>query len=697
MTREFPLELMRNIGIIAHIDAGKTTTTERVLFYTGKTHRIGNVDDGTTVTDWMEQERERGITITAAAITCEWRDYQINIIDTPGHIDFTAEVQRSLRVLDGGVVVFDGVQGVEPQSETVWRQADRYRVPRVCFINKLDRVGADFYRSVNSIKERLGANALPLQLPIGREAEFKAIIDLFKMKSIHWVDDLGLTMEERDIPADMLDEAKAAHDTLIERIAETDDDLTHRYLEGEAIPVEDLKQALRKATIAGKIFPVLCGSSLKNKGVQPMLDAVIDYLPSPLEIPAVTGTNPHTGETEPRHCDDKEPFCALVFKIVADPYVGRLAYFRVYSGQVEVGETVSNSSKRRKERLGRVLRMYADRREEQTMVYAGDIGATLGLKDSFTGDTLCDPDNPLVLESITFPDPVIEIAIEPKTTADQDKMGEALRRLSEEDPTFRVRTDENTAQTLIAGMGELHLEVLVDRMLREYRVQANVGRPKVAYRETITKSVKVEGRFVRQSGGRGQYGHVWLELEPLEKGKGFEFENGIIGGTVPKEYVPAVEKGVREAMESGVIAGYPMVDLKATLVDGSYHEVDSNEMAFKIAASMALKEGASRAKPVLLEPIMKVEVTVPDEYTGDVIGNLSSRRGQIEGMEPRPGGVQAIKAHVPLANMFGYATDLRSSTQGRGTFTMEFEHYAQVSESVAEEILKGKREPARAR
>ena len=697
MSREFPLELMRNIGIIAHIDAGKTTTTERVLFYTGKTHRIGNVDDGTTVTDWMEQERERGITITAAAITCEWRDYQINIIDTPGHIDFTAEVQRSLRVLDGGVVVFDGVQGVEPQSETVWRQADRYRVPRVCFINKLDRVGADFYRSVNSIKERLGANALPLQLPIGREAEFKAIIDLFKMKSIHWVDDLGLTMEERDIPADMLDEAKAAHDTLIERIAETDDDLTHRYLEGEAIPVEDLKQALRKATIAGKIFPVLCGSSLKNKGVQPMLDAVLDYLPSPLEIAAVTGTNPSTGETEPRHCDDKEPFCALVFKIVADPYVGRLAYFRVYSGQVEVGETVSNSSERRKERLGRVLRMYADRREEQTMVYAGDIGATLGLKDSFTGDTLCDPDNPLVLESITFPDPVIEIAIEPKTTADQDKMGEALRRLSEEDPTFRVRTDENTAQTLIAGMGELHLEVLVDRMLREYRVQANVGRPKVAYRETITKAVKVEGRFVRQSGGRGQYGHVWLELEPLEKGKGFEFENGIIGGTVPKEYVPAVEKGVREAMESGVIAGYPMVDIKATLVDGSYHEVDSNEMAFKIAASMALKEGASRARPVLLEPIMKVEVTVPDEYTGDVIGNLSSRRGQIEGMEPRPGSVQAIKAHVPLANMFGYATDLRSSTQGRGTFTMEFEHYAQVSESVAEEILKGKREPARAR
>ena len=697
MSREYPLEFMRNIGIIAHIDAGKTTTTERVLFYTGKTHRIGNVDDGTTVTDWMEQERERGITITAAAITCNWRDYQINIIDTPGHIDFTAEVQRSLRVLDGGVVVFDGVAGVEPQSETVWRQADRYRVPRMCFVNKLDRVGADFYRTVGMIKDRLGANPLPIQLPIGREADFRSIIDLFKMKSLHWVDDLGLTIEEREIPAEMLDEAKAAHDTLIERIAETDDELTHRFLEGETLPIEDLQKALRKATIAGKIVPVLCGSSLRNKGVQPMLDAVIDYLPSPIDIPSVNGTNPDTGETEPRHTDDKEPFCALVFKIVADPYVGRLAYFRVYSGKVDVGETVSNSSKRRKERLGRVLRMYADRREEQTEVFAGDIGATLGLKDSFTGDTLCDPDSPIVLESISFPDPVIEIAIEPKTAADQDKMGEALRRLAEEDPTFRVRTDENTAQTLIAGMGELHLEVLVDRMLREFRVQANVGRPKVAYRETITKPVKIEGRFVRQSGGRGQYGHVWLQLEPLEKGKGFEFVNGIIGGTVPKEYVPAVEKGVKEAMESGGLAGYPMVDMKVTLVDGSYHEVDSNEMAFKIAASMALKDGSAKAKPVLLEPIMKVEVVVPDEYTGDVIGNLSSRRGQIEGMEPRPGNVQAIKSHVPLANMFGYATDLRSTTQGRGTFTMEFEHYAEVSQSVADEILKGKREPARAR
>lgn len=697
MSREYPLEFMRNIGIIAHIDAGKTTTTERVLFYTGKTHRIGNVDDGTTVTDWMEQERERGITITAAAITCNWRDYQINIIDTPGHIDFTAEVQRSLRVLDGGVVVFDGVAGVEPQSETVWRQADRYRVPRMCFVNKLDRVGADFYRTVTMIKDRLGANPLPIQLPIGREAEFRSIIDLFKMKSLNWVDDLGLTIEERDIPADMLDEAQAAHDALIERIAETDDDLTRRFLEGEALPVEELKKTLRKATIEGKLVPVLCGSSLKNKGVQPMLDAVIDYLPSPAEIPAVTGANPDTGETEPRSTAEGEPFCALVFKIVADPYVGRLAYFRVYSGKVDVGETVSNSSKRRKERLGRVLRMYADRREEQTEVLAGDIGATLGLKDSFTGDTLCDPDYPLILESISFPDPVIEIAIEPKTAADQDKMGEALRRLSEEDPTFRVRTDENTAQTLIAGMGELHLEVLVDRMLREFRVQANVGRPKVAYRETITQAVKVEGRFVRQSGGRGQYGHVWLELEPLAKGQGFEFENGIIGGTVPREYVPAVEKGVKEAMESGGLAGYPMVDMKVTLVDGSYHEVDSNEMAFKIAASMALKEGAARAKPVLLEPIMKVEVVAPDEYTGDVMGNLSARRGQIEGLEPRPGSVQAIKSHVPLANMFGYATDLRSTTQGRGTFTMEFEHYAEVSQSIADEILKGKREPARAR
>ncbi len=697
MTREFPLELMRNIGIIAHIDAGNTTTTERVLFYTGKTHRIGSVDDGTTVTDWMEQERERGITITAAAITCEWRDYQINIIDTPGHIDFTAEVQRSLRVLDGGVVVFDGVQGVEPQSETVWRQADRYKVPRICFINKLDRTGADFYQAVTSIKDRLGANPLPLQLPIGHESDFQAVVDLMEMKAIYWTDDLGLKMETRDIPADMQAEAKAAHETLLERIAETDDDLTHRFLEGETLSVAELKKALRKATLEGKIVPVFCGSSLKNKGVQPMLDAVIDYLPAPIDVPSVTGVDPDTGESVVRTTDDGQPFCALVFKIVADPFVGRLAYFRVYSGKVDVGETVLNSSKRRKERLGRVLRMYADRRVEQTVVYAGDIGATLALKDSFTGDTLCDIDKPVVLESISFPDPVIEIAIEPKTAADQDKMGEALRRLAEEDPTFRVRTDENTAQTLIAGMGELHLEILVDRMMREFKVQANVGRPKVAYRETITRPVKIEGRFIRQSGGRGQYGHVWLQLEPLEKGKGFEFENGIIGGTVPREYVPAVEKGIKEAMESGVVAGYPMVDIKATLIDGSYHEVDSNEMAFKIAASMALKDGAQKAKPVLLEPIMKVEVVVPDEYTGDVIGNLSARRGQIEGMEPRPGNAQAIKSHVPLGNMFGYATDLRSSTQGRGTFTMEFEHYAEVSQSVAEEILKnGKREPIRA-
>src|SRR5512135_20944 len=696
MTREFPLELMRNIGIIAHIDAGKTTTTERVLFYTGKTHRIGNVDDGTTVMDWMEQERERGITITAAAITAHWGEYQINIIDTPGHIDFTAEVQRSLRVLDGGVVVFDGVAGVEPQSETVWRQADRYRVPRFCFVNKLDRVGADFYRTVGMIKDRLGANALPIQLPIGRESNFHAVIDLFEMNAIYWTDDLGLQMERREIPADMLSEAKQAHEMLVERIAETDDELTHRFLEGETLSTAELKAALRKATLAGKIVPVLCGSSLKNKGVQPMLDAVVDYLPSPIDIPSVNGTNPDTGEIEPRGCDDNEPFCALVFKIVADPFVGRLAYFRVYSGKIDVGETILNSTKRRKERLGRVLRMHADRREELTEVYAGDIGATLGLKDSFTGDTLCDIDKPIVLESISFPDPVIEIAIEPKTAADQDKMGEALRRLAEEDPTFRVRTDENTSQTLIAGMGELHLEILVDRMMREFKVQANVVRPKVAYRETITKPVKAEGRFVRQSGGRGQYGHVWLELEPLEKGKGFEFENGIIGGTVPREYIPAVEKGIRETMESGVLAGYPMVDFKATLVDGSFHEVDSNEMAFKIAASMALKDGAAKARPVLLEPIMKVEVVVPDEYTGDVIGNLSARRGQIEGMEPRPGNAQSIRAHVPLANMFGYATDVRSSTQGRGTFTMEFEYYAEVSQSVAEEILKnGKREPAR--
>ncbi|HEY4687906.1 MAG TPA: elongation factor G [Anaerolineae bacterium] len=698
MAREYPIERTRNIGIIAHIDAGKTTTTERILFYTGKTYRIGNVDEGTTVTDWMEQERERGITITAAAITCIWRDYQINIIDTPGHIDFTAEVQRSLRVLDGGVVVFDAVNGVEPQSETVWRQADRYQVPRMCYINKMDRTGADFYRTVSMIRERLNANPLPVQLPVGRESDFDGAIDLFTMKWLRWGDDLGFTIEERDIPASMQQEAAEARATLVERIAETSDDLTHRYLEGTEMSVDDLKAALRRATIKSQLVPVFCGTSLRNKGVQAVLDAIIDYLPSPQDIPAIQGTNPHSGKTELRHADDSAPFSALIFKIVTDPYVGRLAYFRVYSGKVEAGQSVLNSTKSRKERVGRVLRMYADRREELDEVYAGDIGATLGLKDSFTGETLCDANKPIVLESITFPDPVIAVAIEPKTTADQDKMSLALKALSEEDPTFRVRSDENTGQTIISGMGELHLEVLVDRMLREFKVQANVGRPKVAYRETITKPVRSESRFVRQTGGRGQYGHVILEIEPAEKGTGFSFENDIVGGVIPKEYIPAVEKGVREAMESGVLAGYPLVDIQVRLVGGSYHEVDSSEMAFKVAGSMALKDGVQKGAPVLLEPVMRVEVVVPDEYTGDIVGQLSSRRGQIEGMEPHGAGLQAIRAYVPLGEMFGYATDLRSQTKGRGTYTMEFAHYAEVPINVAGDILQlGKREMVRAR
>ncbi|MGH2592852.1 MAG: elongation factor G [Anaerolineae bacterium] len=695
MAREFPIERTRNIGVIAHIDAGKTTTTERILFYTGKTHRIGSVDEGTTVTDWMEQERERGITITAAAITANWRDIQINIIDTPGHIDFTAEVQRSLRVLDGGVVVFDAVNGVEPQSETVWRQADRYEVPRICYINKMDRTGADFQRVVSMIRDRLGARPLPIQIPVGQENDFAGVIDLFNMKMLRWTDDLGLTSEELDIPAALRQDAQAARATLVERIAETNDDLTHRFLEGAQLSSDELKAALRQATINGQLVPVLCGASLKNRGVQPILDAVVDYLPSPLDVPAISGINPDTDETETRLTDDNAPFSALIFKIVSDPYVGRLAYFRVYSGMVQAGEAVSNATKRRKERLGRVLRMYADRREELTEVYAGDIGATLGLKDSFTGETLCDPAHPIILESIAFPDPVIAVAIEPKTTVDQDKMSIALRALSEEDPTFRVRTDENTGQTIISGMGELHLEVLVDRMLREFKVQANVGRPKVAYRETITQPVRSEARFVRQTGGRGQYGHVVLELEPSEKGAGFVFENDIVGGAIPKEYIPAVEKGVREALESGVLAGYQLVDIKASLVDGSYHEVDSSEMAFKVAGSLALKDAVQKARAVILEPMMKVEVVVPEEYSGDVVCVLSARRGQIEGMQPRGQKAQAINAFVPLGEMFGYATTLRSATKGRGTYTMEFAHYAEVPKSIADQLLEpGKRAEA---
>ncbi len=689
MARQYPLDRYRNIGIIAHIDAGKTTTTERVLFYTGKTHRIGSVDDGTTVTDWMEQERERGITIVSAAVSAEWRGYQINIIDTPGHIDFTAEVQRSLRVLDGGIVVFDAVQGVEPQSETVWRQADRYGVPRICFVNKMDRVGASFERTIQSIQERLGANPIAVQLPIGSESNFKGVVDLIEQQAIVWEDDLGKEPRVVEIPSDLRSRAKEMRERMVEQIAETDDDLTLKYLEGEEISVPELKAALRRAVISGSATPVYCGSSLRNKGVQPLLDAVVDFLPSPADIPPVKGTNPHTGEIIERPADDNAPFSGLVFKIVTDPYVGRLAYVRVYSGKLTSSSMVYNTGKDKRERIGRLIRMYADRREDVEEVLAGDIGAVLGLKSSFTGDTLCDASNVILLENISFPEPVISVAIEPKTTSDQDKMSDALHKLAEEDPTFRVRTDEDTGQTIISGMGELHLEVLVDRMLREFRVQARVGRPQVSYRESITRPVpRAEMRYVKQTGGRGQYGHVVLELEPGEPGSGIVFENDIIGGVIPKEYINAIEKGVRESAEAGVVAGYPVVDVKVRLYDGSYHEVDSNEMAFKMAASMAFREGVQKGAPVLQEPIMKVEVVVPEEFLGDIIGQLNSRRGEILGMEVRPGNAQAVRAMVPLAEMFGYATNLRSATQGRGVFSMEFDHYARVSENVAREIIR---------
>ncbi len=686
---EYPLNKVRNIGIIAHIDAGKTTTTERVLYYTGKTHRIGSVDEGNTVTDWMEQERERGITIVSAAVTAEWRDHKINIIDTPGHIDFTAEVQRSLRVLDGGVVVFDAVQGVEPQSETVWRQADRYAVPRVCYINKMDRTGASFANAVQSIIDRLGANPIPLQMPIGQEQSFEAIVDLFTMQAIYYTDPSGRTFELRDIPESHKAAAEKARHDMIEKIAELDNDLTMKYLEGEEITVDEMRAALRKGTIAGKCNPVFCGSSLKNKGVQPVLDAVVDLLPSPLDIPAVKGTDPRTEAEVERPTDAKAPLAALVFKIVSDPFVGRLAYFRVYSGRLNAGSNVLNSSKGKRERISRLIRMYADRREEVEYVEAGDIAAVLALKDTFTGETLCDPDKPMVLESITFPAPVIAVAVEPKTQADQEKMSEALHKLAQEDPTFHVHSDEATGQTIIEGMGELHLEVLVDRMLREYKVHANVGRPRVAYKESITRPVpEVNLKYAKQSGGRGQYGHVVISMEPGEPGSGVVFENKIIGGAIPKEYIPAVEKGIKETSESGIIGGYPVVDLKVTLIDGSSHDVDSNEMAFKIAASMAFKEGMQKGKAVLQEPVMKVEVTVPEEYMGDVLGNLSSRRAMIEGMEARA-NAQVIRSMVPLAEMFGYATELRSMTQGRGVFTMEFHHYQQLPASVAEDVMKG--------
>jgi elongation factor G len=690
MARQNSLERLRNIGIIAHIDAGKTTTTERILFYTGKTHRIGSVDDGTTVTDWMEQERERGITIVSAAVSAEWKGYMINLIDTPGHIDFTAEVQRALRVLDGGIVVFDAVQGVEPQSETVWRQADRYHVPRICFINKMDRVGASYERTIAMVKDRLGANPIPVQMPIGSEADFKGVVDLIHRKAVLWNDDLGREPVEADIPEDLLDAVEEMREQMVEKIAETSDELTLKYLEGDEITVDELKAALRGAVLTNQATPVFSGSSLRNKGVQLLLDAVIDYLPSPLDIPPVLATNPTTEEEISLSPSDEEPLSALVFKIVTDPYVGRLAYVRVYSGKLTQSAMVYNSTKGRKERVGRLLRMYADRREDVNEVLAGDIGAVLGLKESITGDTLCEPTNPVLLETISFPNPVIAVAIEPKTTADQAKMEEALRKLSEEDPTFKVRTDEETGQTIIAGMGELHLEILVDRMLREFRVQARVGKPQVAYRESISRTVeKVDFRYVKQTGGRGQYGHVVLELAPGEPGSGIVFENDIVQGVIPKEYIPGVEKGVREAAEGGVLAGFPVTDVKVRLYDGSFHEVDSSEMAFKMAGSMAFKEGVQKGAPILQQPIMKVEVIVPEDFLGDVIGQLNARRGEILGMDIRPGNVQSVRAMVPLADMFGYATDLRSATQGRGVFTMEFDHYARVSEKDARAIVSG--------
>lgn len=687
----YPIERVRNIGIIAHIDAGKTTTSERVLYYTGVIHKMGEVHDGAATMDHMVQEQERGITITSAATTTFWLDHQINLIDTPGHIDFTVEVQRSLRVLDGGVVVFDAVAGVEPQSETVWRQANGYNVPRICFVNKMDRVGADFYRTIKMIKDRLGATTVVMQYPIGAESEFRGIVDLLTMEAKVWdTGDLGAKAQIIEIPANIKAEAEAAREEMIETLVETDEELLTRYLEGGEISAEELRAAARKATIANQLTPVFCGSSLRNKGVQPMLDAIVYYLPAPIDIPPVKGTHPDTNEELIRKAEDTEPFSGLVFKIVTDPYVGRLAYFRAYSGVVESGSRVTNSTKDKKERMGVVLRMHANKREEIKKVHAGDIAAVLGLKGTFTGDTICDVDQPIILEPITFPAPVINVSIEPKTSTDQDKMGIALKALSEEDPTFQIRTDHQTGQTLLYGMGELHLEVLVDRMLREFKVAANVGRPRVAYRETITQTVeRAEGRFVRQSGGRGQFGHVILKVEPLEPGQGFVFENAIVGGILPKEFIKPTQEGVEEALQSGVLAGYPVVDVKVTLYDGSFHDVDSSEMAFKIAGSMGLKEGLQRGKPILLEPIMAVEVVTPEDYTGDVIGNLSASRGMIEGIEMRSDGLQSIKGKVPLAEMFGYATRLRSMTQGRGTFTMEFAHYAPVSSEIAASIIKG--------
>jgi elongation factor G len=686
VARAVSLARTRNIGIIAHIDAGKTTVTERILFYTKKIYKIGEVHEGAATMDWMPQEQERGITITAAATTCSWNDHRINIIDTPGHVDFTMEVERSLRVLDGAVVVFDGVAGVEPQSETVWRQADRYQVPRICFINKLDRTGANFWRDIEMIQDRLGVKPVPIQLPIGIEDTFTGVIDLVRMRALVWRDDRGDTFDDREIPADLLDEAKKWREYLLEAVSDVDDALAHKYLEGEELTEAEIKGGIRKATLEYKWVPVLTGSALKNKGVQPMLDAVVDYLPSPLDVPPIHGIKPNTEIEVLVSPDDSASFSALAFKIAADPFVGKLAFFRVYAGTMKSGSYVLNATKGRKERIGRILQMHANHREEIDEVYAGDIAAAVGLKETFTGDTLTDPDHPVILESMTFPEPVIEVAIEPKTKADQDKLGVALQRLAEEDPTFRVKTDEESGQTLIAGMGELHLDVLVDRMVREFKVAANVGKPQVSYRETVRRKAEGNKRFVRQTGGKGQYGHVVLTLEPGEKGSGYQFVDKIVGGTIPKEYMKAIDHGIRETLDTGVYAGYPMVDVKVTVHDGSYHEVDSSEMAFKIAASMSLKDAVEKASPVILEPMMRVEVTMPEEFMGDVIGDLNSRRGQIEGMDPR-GTTQVVRSSVPLSEMFGYATDLRSMTQGRASYSMELSHYAEVPANLAAELV----------
>ena len=681
--REFSLENTRNIGIMAHIDAGKTTTTERVLYYTGKIHKIGETHEGASQMDWMEQEQERGITITSAATTAQWKGHRINIIDTPGHVDFTVEVERSLRVLDGAVAVLDAQSGVEPQTETVWRQATTYGVPRIVFANKMDKIGADFLYSVRTIHERLQANAHPIQLPIGAEDNFTGIIDLIKMKAEIYTNDLGTDIQETDIPEDLQDLAEEWREKLVEAVAETDEALMERYLEGEEISEAELKEAIRKATCAVEFYPVLCGSAFKNKGVQLMLDAVVDYLPSPLDVPSIKGVDPNTDQEVERHSSDEEPFSALAFKVMTDPFVGRLTFFRVYSGTLQSGSYVKNSTKGKRERVGRILQMHANSRQEIPEVFSGDIAAAVGLKDTTTGDTLCDEKAEVILESMEFPDPVIEVAIEPKSKADQDKMGIALQKLAEEDPTFRAYTNQETGETVIAGMGELHLDIIVDRMRREFKVEANVGAPQVSYRETFRASTQAEGKFVRQSGGKGQYGHVWIEFTPNEEGAGFEFENAIVGGVVPREYIPAVEAGLKDAMENGVLAGYPLVDIKAKLYDGSYHDVDSSETAFKVAASMALKAAAKKAQPAILEPMMAVEITVPEEYFGDVMGHVNARRGRVEGSEVR-GNAQIVKGMIPLSEMFGYATTLRSATQGRGTFSMTFDHYEDVPKSIAE-------------